>query len=217
MKKALLFILLFTSTMGFSQIKKTLHQTFKLGEAESVTLKVRGEVSIEQWEGNRIMAETKVVINNAPQSLMNLYMKEKRYDLETSVEEGVLWIKSKKVKHRTLIFKGVESSETVKIKLYLPKNVPVNIEDFEKEISDEQIAAGNYVAQLRQLEKLEDESKWNIDEMTLDEYDERKAMLAEKRAALEKALAEEEAKIKANEEGAAEEDYGEGNEDGGDY
>ncbi|MGK0364352.1 MAG: hypothetical protein ACI85O_001409 [Saprospiraceae bacterium] len=120
----LLFSFLFLNISANAQLKKTVHQTFEIGEARNINLEVYGEYEIESWSGNTIMSETKIELYDASPHILKFFMKEKeRYmlTLNGEGEESVNLVSNDK-ERRSIQYKGKECFEQVKVKLYIPED-----------------------------------------------------------------------------------------------
>jgi len=130
MKNTLLILsLLLISISAKAQLKKTVHQTFEVGEARNINLDVFGEYEIEAWPGNTIMSETKIELYDASPHILKFFMEEKeRYKLRLDGEgEESISLVSIDQERRSIQYKGNECFEQVKVKLYVPEEfVAVN-------------------------------------------------------------------------------------------
>lgn len=76
----LLFLLSFS--IAQAQLEKVMHQTFEVGNVESIALDLVGEYSVEKWAGNTVMTETKVELYEASPAILNHFVsKDKRYEV----------------------------------------------------------------------------------------------------------------------------------------
>lgn len=125
----LLFSFLFLSISANAQLKKTVHQTFEIGEARNINLDVFGEYEIEAWPGNTIMSETKIELYDASPHILKFFLEEKeRYKLTLNGEgeESVSLVSNDK-ERRSIQYKGKECFEQVKVKIFVPEEfVEVN-------------------------------------------------------------------------------------------
>lgn len=123
----LLFSFLFLSISANAQLRKTVHQTFEVGDARNINLDVFGEYEIEAWPGNTIMSETKIELYDASPHILKFFLEEKeRYKLTLNGEGGEsINLVSNDKERRGIQYKGKECFEAVKLKLYIP-------EDFEE-------------------------------------------------------------------------------------
>ncbi len=121
------FLLVFSISLH-AQVVKTIHQTFELGdEVENVTLDIYDEVEVEEWAGNAIMLVTKVELISGPQHLLDFYVREGRYDVETNGdEETSLTLVSMDKVRKGMIYKHTTVTELVKIKMRIPENYKLN-------------------------------------------------------------------------------------------
>jgi hypothetical protein len=119
----LLFSFLLLSISANAQLKKTVHQTFEVGEARNINLDVFGDYEIESWPGNTIMSETKIELYDASPHILKFFMEEKeRYKLTLNGagEESISLVSNDK-ERRGIQYKGKECFEQVKVKLFVPE------------------------------------------------------------------------------------------------
>ena len=124
MKSSLLFLsFLFVSLGANAQLAKTIHQTFDLGEAESVVLQLKGDVEIESWAGNAIMTETKIELYDATPAVLKYFVEELgRYDIEADDQGGRISLVSKDKDRRSIQYKGQQCYETTKTRVFVPED-----------------------------------------------------------------------------------------------
>ncbi len=111
-----------------AQLEKTIHQTFFIADASSITVELIGDsIAIVPWAGNTILTETKIELYDAsPSILAHFTDKEKRYviDADTSANQFRLFnIQQERKPIRT---RHGECPEIVHIRVFVPEN-------FEKE------------------------------------------------------------------------------------
>ncbi len=124
MKFYLVFILSFFSiAASFSQVEKTIHQTFDLGESKSIMLDLAGEYSIQPWAGNTVMTETRVELYDASPAIMNhVYEKEERYKIEADTLGGAIKLISFDKKREPIRTRSGTCTEIVHINVFVPEN-----------------------------------------------------------------------------------------------
>ena len=130
MKSAILILisLLFAQTT-FAQLEKSIHQTFELDTFNQVNINLQGEVEIEKWAGNTIMAETKIKLYDASAGILSYFVKEGRYEIISHASGTQIELKSKDVVRKPIQTKNGQCFEEVMVKIYMP-------EDFESDDSD---------------------------------------------------------------------------------
>ncbi len=127
MKNLLTLCFLFLGCSLIAQVTKTVHQTFEIEEeVVNVALDIYDEFVVEEWAGNNIMVVTKIELTSGAQHLLDFYVKEGRYNLESSGEDTALSLVSKDNVRRGMKYKDLTVYETVKMKLYIPENFQLN-------------------------------------------------------------------------------------------
>ncbi len=135
----LLFSFLFLSISANAQLRKTVHQTFEVGDARNINLDVFGDYEVESWPGNTIMSETKIELYDASPHILKFFLEEKeRYKLTLNGEgEESISLVSNDKERRGIQYKGKECFEAVKLKLYIPEDfVAVNPKTLRKKVED---------------------------------------------------------------------------------
>lgn len=126
MKKWVLLLLVFFFCFeADAQVRRTLHQTFSIADAASISLELRGNVVVKEWGGNRVMTETTIEFTNAPKTVLEHFIAQDRYALELTDSGGNLVITSNRTATNKVRFKGRECYEFVTIIVYIPKSVSV--------------------------------------------------------------------------------------------
>ncbi len=110
---------------GFSQVTKTLHQTFTLDAAEKVNINVVAKkIDLKETKGSRILIETKITISLPNARLLDFVSNSGRYDLVKTVDATTreLTITSKKT-NDVIVVKGEECHEILEYTIYMPETV----------------------------------------------------------------------------------------------
>jgi len=117
-----LFVLsFFTISTAQAQLEKVMHQTFEVGEMETISLDLVGEYDIEKWAGNTIMTETKVQLYEASPAILNHFVtKAKRYEISADTLNNQLLLASLDKERKPIRTKTQECFELVKLKIFVP-------------------------------------------------------------------------------------------------
>ena len=75
----LILVSLCLSLSLLAQPKQIIHQSFPLDEMNEVWLELNSEYEVEMWPGSEILAETKIELTNATNSIMRYLIDNKRY------------------------------------------------------------------------------------------------------------------------------------------
>ena len=109
-----------------AQLAKTIHQTFDLGEAETVALQLQGDVEIETWAGNSVMTETQIELYDATPAVLKYFVEELgRYEIEAKEQGTGLALVSKDQTRRSIQYKGQQCFETTRTKVFVPDTYEV--------------------------------------------------------------------------------------------
>lgn len=110
---------------SFSQVSKTLHQTFTLDNAEKVNVNVVAKkIEMKETKGTRILVETKITLSLPNERLLDFVSNSGRYDLTKTMDAGTreLTITSKK-SNDVIVVKGEECHEILEYTIYMPASV----------------------------------------------------------------------------------------------
>lgn len=104
-----------------AQLEKVMHQTFEVGEVETISLDLVGEYDVEEWAGNTIMTETKVQLYEASPAILNHFVtKAKRYEISADTLDRNLLLASMDKERKPIRTKTQECYELVKLKIFVP-------------------------------------------------------------------------------------------------
>jgi len=113
-------LVFFTSSSLTAQLKQTVHQTFDIEDAKSVSIDLTGEYEIVQWAGNTIMTHTYIELSDARPSILAYYMDKGRYEIKgLATGDQYAIIANDKVR-RPIRFKDLECYEYTKVKIFIP-------------------------------------------------------------------------------------------------
>jgi hypothetical protein len=120
--------LLFSTALLFfvgslcAQFSKTVHHTFEADSAQTITIDIEGDVTVEAWEGNTILVETNIRLYNASKSLFEFMVDEQgRYEVLGNMNGSSLAITSKDSERRVIQTKSGQANEEVIVHVRLPK------------------------------------------------------------------------------------------------
>ena len=112
---------LFSLSLAFRQMEKTIHQTFKLQDVQTISLDLFGEYIIVPWAGNTVMSETRVEIFDASPSILEHFVeKEQRYFIKADTSGNTMKLTSADKKRETIRTKNGSCTEKVQLKVYIP-------------------------------------------------------------------------------------------------
>lgn len=113
----------------YSQVAKTLHQTFTIESAEkiNVDLDKAQNIFLKDTKGSRILVETKVRLSLPNQSLLDFVVNNGRYNLIKSIDKTTreLTLSSNK-QNNVIVVKGQTCQEYLTYTIYMPGNVHVS-------------------------------------------------------------------------------------------
>ena len=131
---------LFTSTLlaqnanslssKYPKNSKVLYKTIKvqkdLGKV-IVTIDDSQEFQYDHWEGDAILVEQKIHMENAPKSVFNELVRRDRYTLKEQLQTNTLYLKYAQNVHKDLMVNYKDMNEKVFIKLLVPEKVGVEL------------------------------------------------------------------------------------------
>ena len=112
---------IFVGPHCFGQFGKVLHQTFDLATVNEVTIEIGGEVEYEDWQGNILLVETTIKLDNAKKSYLNHFLEEGRYDIEAKENEDHLSLTSKTLNRHPIQTKSGVIVESVSVRIHIPQ------------------------------------------------------------------------------------------------
>lgn len=123
MKKSILLCLAFFSiAMTQAQVQKTFHQTFDVTDADEIQVSLADNYDVQLWAGNNIMIEMTVKLSNVQQNVLDYVIhQEGRYNIKMlRPQENIVQLVSQNPSRKTISVKGVDSEETVSVKIFVP-------------------------------------------------------------------------------------------------
>lgn len=108
-------------TTLLAQPKQIIHQSFPLDEMNEVRLELNTEYEVEMWPGSEILAETKIELTNATNSIMRYLIDNKRYaiGLDTIGERQIKLVSIDKEKREIKTSKG-KLGEKIILRIFMP-------------------------------------------------------------------------------------------------
>jgi len=119
-----LLTFLFSTTLS-AQLKETIHQTFDIDDAKTVSIDLVGEYEIVKWPGNTILTHTYIELSDARPSILSYYLKEGRYEIEGTGNGDQFTLVAKDRVRRPIMYKKLECYEYTKIKISIPDDFVV--------------------------------------------------------------------------------------------
>ncbi|MEK7254768.1 MAG: hypothetical protein AAB316_08490 [Bacteroidota bacterium] len=127
--------LIFTCILAFfsvgiasAQLEKTIHQTFDLGEAKTISLDLFGSYTLVPWASDNLMTETQIQLYGATPAILNhLVEKNNRYNIEADTIGGNIKLVSFDKKREPVRTKTHPDgcTERVKLKVFVPEKFSV--------------------------------------------------------------------------------------------
>lgn len=117
----LILLSLFLGLSLLAQPKQIIHQSFPLDEMNEVWLELNSAYEIEMWPGSEILAETKIELTNATNSIMRYLIDNKRYaiGLDTVGERQIKLVSIVKEKREIKTSKG-KLGEKITVRIFMP-------------------------------------------------------------------------------------------------
>lgn len=126
MKNILTLVIVSFGLIVNAQVKRTVHQTFELeDENTQVIFDIYDDFETEAWSSNNIMIVTTIVLESGAQHLLDIYVKQGRYDIEALDEGKVKKLVSKDKVRMGMKYKDQVVYEIIKMKMYIPDNYEI--------------------------------------------------------------------------------------------
>ena len=125
MKYIVTFWILAIPIVMCAQLTRTLHQSFDMGEINKVVMQLKDSIVVLPWEGNTVMSESRIYIENTEPRILDGFIREGRYRLIGEKKgDGIVIIPAinrKKIRTK----EGLDMNELVILNIYVPKTVQV--------------------------------------------------------------------------------------------
>ncbi len=125
MKYFVFLLLLGFPLFSEAQLTRTLHQSFDMGEISKVVMQLKDSIVVLPWEGNTVMSEARISIENTEPRILDGFIREGRYKLIGEKKgDGIVIVPAinrKKIRTKA----GLDMNEVVVLHMYVPKNVQV--------------------------------------------------------------------------------------------
>lgn len=119
--EALVCLLVLCSAPSFGQLQKVFHQTIALEDISDVQMDLYGDYTVEAWAGDNILIETNVKLYQASDAILNFFIEQGRYAIESDTSNATtLRLFSKDKERRTIKTRNGECFEVVENRIYLP-------------------------------------------------------------------------------------------------
>lgn len=119
-----ILLCLFISLISLSanaQLERTVHQSVDLSQSLNVSINLAGDYELIHWPGDQFLFETNVVLEGGSKHLLDFFLKEGRYKVETDTRGYSGRLYSKDMVRRPLKYKGTECWEKVTVKIFVPE------------------------------------------------------------------------------------------------
>jgi hypothetical protein len=118
---ATLFLFLMFSKIGQAQVEKTIHQTFNVEGAQTISVQIKGgEYEVQNWAGNTILIETNIKLEQATTQILNYVIEQGRYEVVLDQQNGSFTLKDKQTQRNRLRSKTGDCVENISMKILVP-------------------------------------------------------------------------------------------------
>lgn len=125
-----LVLLFICPTLFSAQVSQSLHQSFSMHGAESISIQVNSpDLTIKYIQGTRILVETKVNVSMDSPTLLSFLVQKGRYDLMTEIDTHSKCLTiSPKSKENLILVKGKQLQEHISYIIYIPETMkPIDL------------------------------------------------------------------------------------------
>ncbi len=107
-----------------AQLKKTLHQTFEVGDSiREIQLELAGEVRARHWAGQNILTTSLVELYDASPAILEYFVVEgRRYEIVADTLGTVLRLRHYEPQRRPIRTRHGECPEILQVKVYVPES-----------------------------------------------------------------------------------------------
>ena len=109
---------------------KVLYQTIELADdvkTISVNINENQEFDYEYWEGNEVLIEQAIELENLPRQILDYWIQQNRYQIHTAAGGGTLQLTYHAKTGKKIVINEREVYERVALKLLVPKEVKVQV------------------------------------------------------------------------------------------
>jgi len=126
-------ILLFSTLIGvclcskatIAQTATKVHQSFTLSDIKNITIDIPYPYTIETWEGNTILLETSIDIDNAPPTLVKMFLKAGRYEVIQQLENKTMRYNLQSMSRKGVLTSKGACIEKIEMHFLVPEKVSV--------------------------------------------------------------------------------------------
>lgn len=119
------FLVLSLCSSNYAQLTRIVHQSFDMGDIDKVVMQLKDSIVVTPWEGNTVLSESNIYIENAEPRILDGFIKEGRYKLIGEKKgDGIVIVPAitrKKIRTKS----GLDMNESVRINIFVPKKVQV--------------------------------------------------------------------------------------------
>ena len=101
------------------------HQSFNLSGIDNITIDIAYPYTIEKWDGNTILLETSIDIDNAPPSLIKMFLESGRYEVIQQEKNSTIKYTLQSMNRKEVLTSKGPCTEKIELHFYVPKNVTV--------------------------------------------------------------------------------------------
>lgn len=119
---AIVILTAFLSVAGQAQVvRQKLNQTFSIVGADSLALKLDGNITFRKTPGSRILVEISIELEGASQDMLSILSRSARYKLGYVFKGTTLVINRASADRADILVNGKKVEERISYKIYLPK------------------------------------------------------------------------------------------------
>ena len=110
---------------------KVLYKTIALEEAIGkiiVNIDKNQHFQYDYWEGDAILVEQEIQLENAPNSVFNELMRKNRYTITESFQSDALVLKYESTKGKDILVNYKDVNEKIFLKLLVPEKIGVELQ-----------------------------------------------------------------------------------------
>jgi len=111
---------------------KVLYKTIALNDAVGkiiVNIDKNQHFQYDYWEGDAILVEQEIQLENAPNSVFNELMRKKRYTITESFQSDVLVLKYESKQGKDILVNYKDVNEKIFLKLLVPEKMGVELQE----------------------------------------------------------------------------------------
>ena len=106
-----------------AQTQTKVHQSFNLDGLKNITIDISYPYDVEIWDGNTVLLETSIDLDNAPPNLVKMFLETGRYKVLQQLNTNEVKFNLQPISRREVLTSKGTCVENISMTFYIPKDV----------------------------------------------------------------------------------------------